>query len=314
MTVPTVTVIIPTYNRANLIREAIDSVFAQTYTDFEIIIADDGSTDNTAEVVAGYKDAVTFIQGTHQGAAGSHARNLGLRQASGHYIGFLDSDDFWLPHKLAKQIAFMQSYPKYAWCYTDAAAFDGATGGVLYKYSDTHRMTQGDVLEDLFRGNFIPSITPLIRREVFADIGEFWPTPKLTDWDMMLRIAANHEVAYLSDVTAHVRIHRQRVTDASHGMQAYEAGVNVLQRALSRDSERLTPHYGDAHAALCLRSGLGAARLGDLATARTLFARSFRLQTNYRPILYWCSTLLGNKLLQRIGQVRMQLRQRQSGH
>lgn len=312
MPVPRVSVIIPTYNRAHLLPEALESVLAQTVTEYEIIVADDGSTDATAAVVAQYGSKVRYVAGAHGGAAGSHARNLGLQHAHGDLIGFLDSDDRWLPHKLAQQIALLDANPDCHWCYSDAVAFDGESGDILYRYSDTHTMAQGDVLVPLFRGNFIPSITPLFHRDVFENVGEFWPTPKLTDWDMMLRVAERYELAYMPEVTAQVRLHRQRVTDAAQGLAAYDAGVQVLQRAVERNPQRLRPVYRTAHARLCLRSGLWSARQGDLAAARLLFARSARLEPGFRPIFYWLSTMGGNRLLQRAARARMRDRQRRS--
>ncbi|MCO5191964.1 MAG: glycosyltransferase [Anaerolineae bacterium] len=312
MSLPRVSVIIPTYNRAHLLPEAIDSVLAQTFQDVEIIVADDGSTDTTAAVVAQYGTQVRYVVGTHRGAAGAHARNLGLSYARGEFIGFLDSDDHWLPHKLTQQMVLLDANHDCRWCYTDAVAFDGATGDVMYRYSETHTMAQGDVLVPLFRGNFIPSITPLFHRDVFENVGTFWPTPKLTDWDMMLRVAAQYELTYLPEVTAEVRLHRQRVTDAAQGMAAYDAGVQVLQRAVERNPQRLRPVYRTAHAKLCLRSGLWSARQGDLAAARTLFARSVRLEPGFRPIFYWLATWGGNRLLQRAAHARQRDRQRRS--
>ncbi|MCO5200031.1 MAG: glycosyltransferase family 2 protein, partial [Anaerolineae bacterium] len=169
MSPPRVSVIIPTYNRAHLLPEAIDSVLAQTFKDVEIIIADDGSTDATAAIVAQYGSKVRYIAGVHGGAAGAHARNLGLSHARGEFIGFLDSDDRWLPHKLTQQMVLLDANHDCRWCYTDAVVFDGATGDVMYRYSETHAMAQGDVLVPLFRGNFIPSITPLFHRDVFEN-------------------------------------------------------------------------------------------------------------------------------------------------
>jgi glycosyltransferase involved in cell wall biosynthesis len=310
---PRVTVIIPTYNRAHLLLEALDSVVAQTFTDYEIIVADDGSTDMTADVVAQYGSSVRYVVSPHRGAAGAYARNLGLQHARGDYVGFLDSDDRWLPQKLARQVALLEANPDCHWCYSDAVAFDHETNADLYRYSETHVMAQGDVLVPLFRGNFIASITPLFRRELFDKVGDFWPTPKLTDWDMMLRIAGQYHLLYLPEVTAQVRIHRQRVTDAAQGMAAYDAGVQVLQRALARNPQRLKPVYRNAHARLCLRSGLWSARQGDVATARILFARAVWLEPGFRPIAYWLATWLGNRMVQRAGRARMRARQRRSG-
>ncbi|NJR15065.1 MAG: glycosyltransferase [Calothrix sp. CSU_2_0] len=106
---PKISVIIPTYNRSHLIKDAIESVLNQTYQDFELIIIDDGSTDNTKEVLAEYGERLQYIYQENQGR--SAARNHGLNLAKGEYIAFLDSDDVWFPDKLARQVPILKSAP-----------------------------------------------------------------------------------------------------------------------------------------------------------------------------------------------------------
>ena len=106
---PKVSVIIPTYNRAHLIKDAVESVLNQTYQDFELIVIDDGSTDNTKEVLAVYKDKLTYIYQDNQGR--SSARNHGIKLVQGEYIAFLDSDDVWFLDKLERQVPVLESAP-----------------------------------------------------------------------------------------------------------------------------------------------------------------------------------------------------------
>ncbi len=106
---PHVSVIIPTYNRARYVTAAIDSVLAQTFTDYEIIVVDDGSTDNTKEVLQSYKDKIHYIYQPNKGV--SAARNTGIKAAKGEWIAFLDSDDEWLPEKLEMQMCDLRQYP-----------------------------------------------------------------------------------------------------------------------------------------------------------------------------------------------------------
>lgn len=106
---PKVSVIIPTYNRAHLIKDAVESVLNQTYQDFELIVIDDGSTDNTREVLAVYKDKLTYIYQDNQGR--SSARNHGIKLAQAEFIAFLDSDDVWFPDKLERQVPILESAP-----------------------------------------------------------------------------------------------------------------------------------------------------------------------------------------------------------
>src|SRR4030042_4827818 len=102
---PKVSVIIPTYNRGNLVLESIQSVFAQTFSDYEIIVIDDGSTDNTREVLHPYLSKLTYIYEKNSGQ--SFARNIGILASKGEYIAFLDSDDLWEPEKLETQVKLL---------------------------------------------------------------------------------------------------------------------------------------------------------------------------------------------------------------
>lgn len=124
MNAPRVSVLIPTYNRADLIGVAVDSVLAQTFQDFEIIVVDDGSTDGTREALAGYGARVQYIRIDHAGPA--PARNAGFRAARGEYVCILDSDDLYYPHKLALQVAHLDAHPEHVMVYTDFSAFDDA--------------------------------------------------------------------------------------------------------------------------------------------------------------------------------------------
>ena len=103
---PLVSVIIPTYNRGWIIKEAIDSVLEQDFSDFELIVVDDGSNDNTREILGAYADAITVLHRSNRGV--SAARNCGIAEASGQLIAFLDSDDLWLPGKLKTQVKYFE--------------------------------------------------------------------------------------------------------------------------------------------------------------------------------------------------------------
>ena len=113
-----VSIIMPAYNSARFIRESIGSVLAQTYTDWELLIVDDGSTDNTAEIIASYQDERIHMMRNELNLGAALSRNKALREAKGKYIAFLDADDLWLPEKLEKQLAFMQQNG-YAFTFTD---------------------------------------------------------------------------------------------------------------------------------------------------------------------------------------------------
>src|SRR3990170_2838516 len=114
---PKVSVIIPTYNREKYIVETLQSVFAQTFTDYEVIVIDDGSTDNTADVLRPYLDRIVYIRKPN-GGQGS-ARNVGIKVAKGEYIAFLDSDDLWMPEKLELQVKYLDNNKDAGLVFTD---------------------------------------------------------------------------------------------------------------------------------------------------------------------------------------------------
>jgi len=139
---PIVSVIIPTFNRGWVIREAIDSVLNQTFGSFELIVVDDGSTDNTHDILAEYKDRITLIKQRNRGV--SAARNRGMDVASGRFMAFLDSDDLWLPQKLSRQIAFFESNPAALICQTEETWI---RDGVRVNPGKRHHKVSGMIFE-----------------------------------------------------------------------------------------------------------------------------------------------------------------------
>ncbi len=209
-----ISVIIATYNRAHYIAEAIRSAQAQTYPEVEIIVADDGSTDNTAEVVAGFGDAVTYVRLPHRGQPAA-TRNAGLRVARGEFIAFLDSDDFFLPNKLALQLAAFEGHPDAGLVYANGYYFrdhpEHQTGHVLNGLPTP----SGDALADLLRGNFLASPVVLIRRACLDEVGTFDERPDffaVEDYDLWLRIAAHFPVIYAPGDVAAIRRHRTSIS------------------------------------------------------------------------------------------------------
>lgn len=184
---PTVSVIIPTYNREHLIGRAIQSVLNQTYQDFEIIVVDDASTDNTQEVVKSFNDLrIRYIR-HEKNRGGSAARNTGIRAARGEYIAFLDSDDEWLPEKLAEQIRVFHQDPECGVVYTD----------ILVVYPDGCELQRrapkikGSMFHKLLEANVVGTTSSvLVRRDCFDKVGLFnEELASCQDWDMWIRLA-----------------------------------------------------------------------------------------------------------------------------
>ena len=196
---PLVSVIMPVRNREHSIARAIDGVLGQTYRRFELIVVDDGSTDRTADVAASYGSALTLVRRDAEGVY--PARNFGLTLAAGELIAFADSDDCWLPHKLASQVPLL-GRPETGLVFGDTIHFsasrDGAeTGATGFRASPPSR---GRVAAALAWRNFVPTCTVLTRRSCLEEIGGFDTSSQLSaDYLAWFRIALRHELDFVDD-------------------------------------------------------------------------------------------------------------------
>jgi len=187
---PLVSVIIPTYNRGWIIKEAIDSVLAQDFIDFELIVVDDGSTDNTSEILDSYSDDITVLRQNNKGV--SAARNRGLSEASGRFIAFLDSDDLWLSKKLSSQVDFFNSNPDALICQTEEI---WVRNGVRANPKKRHKKPWGMIFEPSLALCLVSPSAVMIRRSLFDEIGVFDETlPACEDYDLWLRISCRYPV------------------------------------------------------------------------------------------------------------------------
>ncbi len=199
---PLVSVIMPTYNGSKYIEASIDSALAQTYPHVEVIVIDDGSKDNTTEVVSRYGDRVTLIQQQNAGTAA--ARNLGIRSSHGELIALLDHDDLWLPEKLQKQVPIFAESPRVGMVHTGARWFQTETHAI------TSEVLPAPILDyhDLLAWCLVSCCTVLFTRKAFDEAGGFDASLLGTDdWDMWIRIAALYEVRGLREVLSEVRLH-----------------------------------------------------------------------------------------------------------
>jgi glycosyltransferase involved in cell wall biosynthesis len=187
---PLVSVIIPTHNRAALVAEALASVKAQTYRDFEIVVVDDGGTDGTAAALAEWRE-VKVLRHPHRRGV-SAARNSGIAAARGQWLAFLDSDDFWLPDKLARQMDYLTTRPQVRLCQTDET---WVRRGVRVNKPLSHRKVAGRIfLSSLERCMISPSAA-VVHRRLFQDHGAFDETlPAAEDYDLWLRLTWRYEV------------------------------------------------------------------------------------------------------------------------
>ncbi len=206
---PLVSVVVPAYNCASVIGEALESVCRQTYAHWEAIVVDDGSTDETRAALAPYMGRIRYFHQVNQGTAA--ARNAGVRQARGELLAFLDNDDIWLPEKLALQVRVLQGSPECGLVFTDGKTF--TSGGVrqesvisnrLDGWIDAHRtddllVAKGCLLKSLLFSNEISSASSvMVSRSCFDRAGGFDERIAIADdYDLWLRIAREHPVALI---------------------------------------------------------------------------------------------------------------------
>ena len=197
---PLISVIIPTYNRASLLTRAIDSVLAQTFTNYELIIVDDGSTDHTQTILKEYEyqnnDKIqTFCLLTNRGV--SAARNFGIQQAKGQWIAFLDSDDEWLPQKLARQYLDLQYFPNAGVYFTDEIWIRNSKRVNPHL---KHQKYDGWIFQQSLDLCLIAPSSALISQSVFEHVGLFDESlPVCEDYDLWLRITAHYPIRLLNE-------------------------------------------------------------------------------------------------------------------
>lgn len=190
---PRVTTIIPSHNRAGILFEAIESVLAQQFRDAELIVIDDGSTDDTAQRLAAYKGRIRVARQAHTGV--SAARNRGISLAQGEFIAFLDSDDLWLPNKLSAQVAFFDRRPDALICQTEETWI---RKGVRVNPKRYHKKRSGMIFEDSVKRCVVSPSAVMIRRELFDLVGTFDESlPACEDYDLWLRTTARFPVYLL---------------------------------------------------------------------------------------------------------------------
>ncbi len=214
-TYPLITVVIPTYNRAALVIRAIDSVLSQTYSNLELLIADDGSADKTKEAVLSINDPrIRFLELAHTGHIGK-VRNAGVKAGKGEWVAFLDSDDTWLPRKLELQVNALKETAR-RWCYGRFELVDDS-GKMIPAKAGTFRPVSGQVTAQLLTNEVAVVIcTLLVERNLFEESGGFSTDERLYfrgDYEFALRLSLKEEVVALPDLLVNIFDHPGRITN-----------------------------------------------------------------------------------------------------
>lgn len=283
-----VSVVLPTYNRAHTIRRAIQSVLNQTFRDFELIIVDDASIDNTREMVEQFADPRIRYIVHSKNRGGGAARNTGIKAARGIYAAFQDSDDEWLPEKLEKQMNYLEAAPSdRVVVYTAFLRCQGAKA--IYIPKIFVRKKSGDVHEELMKGNFVGTPTLLIRKDLLFNVGLFDEgLPSLQDWDLVIRLSKLYQFFCIDEPL--VNAYTSTGSNLSEDEKALEiASRLILEKHYSdfaNDAEALCAHF--------MSIGSKMVSCGNVRKGRMYLLKSFKVYPNINSFVVLCLSLTGS--------------------
>lgn len=291
---PVVSVVIPTYNRGDVLGRSIRSVLEQTYSDFEVLVVDDGSSDHTASVVRDFDDSRVNYLAHEENRGAAAARNTGIRAANGEFIAFQDSDDEWLPRKLEKQMAVFDRVPEEVGV-VYSAFYDIAEEETNRVPDTATESIDGDVHERLLEFNFISTQVAVVRRGCFRTVGLFdEDLPRLIDWELWIRLSEQYRFEFIDEPL--VKVYRQPDSISEDD----SAGVLARDRILEKHRHRFDP---SELAAQQFWVGHGYLKIGQTRKGRRYLARA--LKNDPRPIYLstFLVSLLGGRLYRTVYEV-----------
>ncbi len=233
-----VSIITPTYNRADFIGEAIKSVLSQTITDFELLIVDDGSQDDSREIIQKFVDQDSRVKYFYQENQGqSVARNLALGKAGGEFICFLDSDNYWPENRLEKSLAAFEKFPDADIVYGDCITINEA--GDIISHDNMKRYS-GRVAALLLKDNFISMNTTMTRRKCFNEMGGMSGKRRVADdYDLWLKFSAKYVFQYIPEYLAYYRVMENQIS--SNKRLRFETNEKIVLDFVSAYPDALTP-------------------------------------------------------------------------
>ncbi len=239
-----VSVIIPCYNRGKYIAQTIESVLNQTYPNIELIVIDDGCTDNSRELLENYSDLIRILE--HPGRVNkgqSAALNLGLQSSNSDYVAFLDSDDLFTSEKIERQVNFLEENPQFGLVYANGHAID-ENGKILYRIYEKHHREDSDPNRVLLDCYFLLPNNSLVRREALKKAGLFDETLRSAqDHDLAIRVAEVTKIAYMDEYLFFYRRHPDSISYRNAKLR-WQNGYKILNKARSRYQYRFSTLLG----------------------------------------------------------------------
>ena len=299
-----ISVIIPTYNSDKYIGEAIHSVLRQTCTDYEIIVIDDGSTDNTRGIIEKYFPEVEYFYIPNQGV--SIARNYGIRRARGEFIAFLDADDLWLPEKLAMQLKLFEADKELMMVFTETRVFD--TNGIKKAtFSKKEMLMKGDIVKNIFLYSHVSLPTVMVRRQVFHEIGCFDENLKAAEDDnLWMRIALKCRIHLLDEVLVHVRSTENSLSRSpSNIFYGVLKNIELIEKIYPELRKRLgRANIWKKKSVVYSSYGYYYFSSGDYAMARRYYLKSITYYPQICSLMYFIFSLLPSSIIEQVRKIK----------
>lgn len=309
-----ISVVIPAYNSAEFIADAVHSILKQTRPITEITIVDDGSTDNTQQIVEALPGPITYIKQPNQGP--SAARNTGIKAANSEWIAFLDADDQWTPDKIDKQLKLLRKIPELVLIAGDMAEIDKSGQLITESVLDKHHLLNKfqaiqdraipNALAELVTKNFIPTGTVLVNKSALIEAGLFNQTIRFgEDLELWAKIAAKHPISCIPEILMLRRQHGNNATQLTAPLLSDLAKVmtsirNYAAKELSLQNIDPNRLVANAYADL----GYWHFSEYDLITARQAFSASLKEKPTKRALLYWLACLLPKEIIKILRQMK----------
>jgi glycosyltransferase involved in cell wall biosynthesis len=278
-----VSVVMATYKCRPYIAQAIASVLAQSYTNFELHIVDDGSTDGTAVEVAPFLADRRVHYHYQENGGQTVAKNAGIRQSRGEFIAFCDADDVWLPHKLEVQLPRFGRNARVGVVYSRTGRMDAEGARLEIDESDAPRCPSGQVTPDLFKLNFVPFGTAVVRRRCLDELGAFDEHYRMgIDWELWLRLSVHYEFDFVDTETYVYRVWPGQMSSDWRGR--YDHAFRIMHEFLARNPGAIAPGAVRDAWSHCYaqRARLRTALSGEHSQALQDVARALGLQPTSR--------------------------------
>lgn len=314
-----INIILPTRNRSNFLKEAIESITKQTYEKWELIIIDDGSTDNTKEVVSHYQKKYKNIQYFYIHPSGaSIARNKGIQKASGKYIAFQDDDDIWLPDNLKLHIDFLEKYPEVDFAFADITLF-GETHfenqswmkrrEVFRKIPLKHLESyfykfECNIFKYLLKERFITIPTLMVKKDCFKQV-KFELSGK-EDYDLFLQLARYFQGGYINKILAKCRVHQSNThANIERNLKTF---IILFQKWLNLCNKEEQNIIKSRYPEIYFNAGYSYFRMNDFLRARKYFKQSLKYKSVNKSLIYYTISFLPLNTQKKLRKIKNKLK------